>query len=283
VREIRGKTFAEAYGCALNEIMNKPDFVTSPRGMKIREITDAVIHIDDCWSNSFENEVRSIPMKYLKGELLWYFSGRNDLEFIEKYSKFWKKIANEDGTCNSAYGKLIFNEKNEHGLTEWTWAYRSLVDDKDTRQAIIRFNKPKVSYPGVKDFVCTLNAVFNIRDNKLNLSTIMRSNDAVLGTCFDIPFFLYLMQVMRKQLLPSYRDLELGSYTHHAVSLHIYERDFDLVNKMLEKPFIPVELPRIDMPPVYTDGSPFLDISGMTEGKAPISRDKFFEWLWNNN
>jgi len=40
----------------------------------------------------------------------------------------------------------------------------------------------------------------NIRDNKLNFSVSMRSNDAILGTPTDVAFFCLLQQQMLKLL-----------------------------------------------------------------------------------
>jgi thymidylate synthase len=237
MRVIEGDTYAELYRNVIDEVLNKPDYVCSPRDMKVSEITNAIMVLKDPTSNLFKNEVRSIPYRYLAGELLWYFSGRKDVKFISEYSTFWEKIANEDGTNNSAYGNLLFKEKNYHMITEWQWALHCLVQDKDTRQAILRFNKPNHSYKGVKDFVCTLNGVFNIRDDKLNFTVIMRSNDIHLGLTYDLPFFTLLQQQMHRQLLPTYPNLQLGEYTHHSISLHAYERNWEQLQSMLEVPF----------------------------------------------
>ena len=46
-------------------------------------------------------------MLYAIGELLWYWSGRNDVEFIDHFSKFWRNISDDGKTANSAYGYII--------------------------------------------------------------------------------------------------------------------------------------------------------------------------------
>ena len=65
----------------------------------------------------------------------------------------------------------------------------------------------------------------------------MRSNDLIKGTTFDIPFFMLLLQNMYLLLKEVYPELELGYYYHNAMSLHIYEPDFDLVEDMLNHDF----------------------------------------------
>ena len=190
-----------------------------------------------------------------------YDSGTNLAEDFGKASKFWLSLSNPDGTINSAYGHLIWKHKS-HGSnfetqlidapgfssldgggtvkiqntvkrTPWEWCVESLKRDRDTRQAILRFNLPEHAWVGNKDFVCTMHSNFLIRDNKLHMSTVMRSNDLTLGLVYDLPFFCSLMDRMVEELKPMYPDLQKGHYTHTVHSLHIYERDEAKVLKML--------------------------------------------------
>lgn len=254
---ITSNNFSVIYKMLLDEIYNNPDFVDiNPRGLKIKEKTNIEIALTNPTSNLYINDVRSPDLKYLYGELLWYFLGRNDLQFISNYSSFWSKISNSDGTINSAYGNLLFREKNNYCLTEWQWAYDSLVKDKDTRQALMRFNKPHHSYINNKDFVCTLSGIFMIRDNKLYFTTTMRSQDMWFGIIYDIPFFTLLQQQMRLHLLDKYPDLELGTYRHYILSAHIYEKDFNNIEQMLQNKFIN------DRVPIISQQYPLITYSG---------------------
>ena len=191
--------------------------------------------------------MRNLPLKYLKKELALYLSGRNDVDGFAAASKFWKNIANENGTVNSAYGNLVFKMTDTpEKASQWDWMIQSLIKDKDSRQAIMHFNRTDHQYQGVKDFPCTLEMVFHIRNDKLNVTTVMRSNDVIKGTTFDIPFFTLLQQmaldVLRRHAYP---ELQMGSYTHIAHSMHLYERDFETVAKMLQNNFISDAMPRI--------------------------------------
>jgi len=244
MRTYSGETFADAYELALNDILYNPQYQSAPRGMKIFEVSDAALVIEDPTFCLYENSRRSSQFKYIAAELVWYFTGRKDANFITPYAKFWDRIANADGTVNSAYGNLIFNEY-VHGLNQYQWALESLIQDKDSRQAIMHFNKPSHQWQGNKDFVCTLNGIFQIRDNKLNFTIDMRSNDLILGTPTDVAFFCLLQIQMLEHLRKHYPELELGTYTHIAHSLHLYERHFDLVGEMLEKSFNPQSFPEM--------------------------------------
>ena len=273
MRTYRGDTFSDVYEKALRDTLENPEYTSSPRGMEIKEICNAALVIDDPYFPLYENEVRSSQFKYIAGETVWYFTGRKDIEFIDKYSSFWKHLDNGDGTVNSAYGNLIFKEPLSDGRNQWQWALDSLIEDRDSRQAILHFNKPSHQWQGNKDFVCTLNGVFQIRDNRLNFTVDMRSNDLILGTATDIAFFCLLQQQMLKHLQVWYPNL------------HIYERHFDLVKRMLDKPFMQMSYPPLKENLITTKGHPtdnmnllednILDDTPIVE----IFNDPLFRWL----
>lgn len=266
MRIYKSVNFADAYKNLLYDLLKHPEYICSPRGIKIHEIMNASIVISNPLSGLYSNERRSSQLKYIAAELLYYFNGRNDLKFIEKYAKFWGSIANEDGTVNSAYGNLIFSKTNEHGFNQYNWAYNCLKKDKDSRQAIMHFNMPEHQYESNKDFVCTLNGIFHIRENKLNFTVFMRSNDAILGLPTDVAFFTILQQQMCKHLKETfYPDLTIGTYTHQASSMHLYDRNFELVSGMLKQNFTQSQNPIIKRDLINVYGNPSPEISNMME------------------
>jgi hypothetical protein len=260
-------TPSEAYLAVLKDVYENPMYICAPRGLKIHEITDVMIEIKHPDSSPLvtnDIERNKTIASYTQKEKEVYESGSTDVKDFEKISKFWGKLANPDGTVNSAYGYLIKgladhgNPMYENTLihngkvyylapdvgdqvseiqagmrTPWLWCKESLIADKDTRQAIMRFNRPSHFYKGVKDFPCTAHGNWLIRDGKLNFTIVMRSNDAVKGTAFDWPYFMGLMDEMLEELKPTYPDLQKGRFTHIAHSFHIYENTFETVKKMI--------------------------------------------------
>ena len=277
---IEARTFAELYGVCITELMEFPEYETSPRGMKINEIINAQLVIEDPTSNLFKNHVRDIPFKYLANELILYFSGSKSAAKFTEASPFWGTIANNDGTVNSAYGNLIFTEKDARWetrpISQFDWAYNSLVKDKDSRQAIMHYNRPLHMDDMTKDFPCTISNQFFIRNDMLFLTTYMRSNDLFLGLTYDIPFFTVLQQVMLLKLKESYPSLSIGTYTHFDGSLHAYERDFETLNKMNEYTFVACGTPEVKTDPIFSWG-----ILGMYEGAKYDGNDQFFKWIQN--
>ena len=252
----------DAYLGTLADVYDNPQFICSPRGQECREILDYKFVITEHIAETIitkDPERNKVIASYTEKECELY----NSAEDFGQASKFWLKLANPDGTVNSAYGHLIKHKKshgnpiyelhNEIGKlrdsmavstllahksvetmrTPWEWCVDALRSDKDTRQAILRFSLPEHFYKGNKDMTCTLEGNFHIRNDKLYFSVHMRSNDLMLGLVYDLPWFISLMDDMVEELSDVYPNLTKGSYTHKVDSMHIYERDKEKVFKMM--------------------------------------------------
>ena len=164
----------------------------------------------------------SIP--YMLGELAWYFLGRDDVAFISHFSSMWARISDDGVTSNSAYGDIIFCR---YGYNQVEQVIKILTDDPDSRRAVINFNAPNPCRSTTKDDPCTIALEFAIRDGALVCTCMMRSNDIYLGTPYDIAFFTTLQRYIADRLGVTY-----GTYTHFAVSLHVYDRNWDQVRSV---------------------------------------------------
>ena len=264
------ESFAAAYkGCATT-LLDFPEYVTTPRGQKINEIIDASIVICDPTMNLFVNDVRSVPLKYLKDELKLYFSGTNSVEEFGNASKFWRQLSTDNKTVNSAYGYLLFKKLNAHGKTQWQWMIDSLKADSDSRQALMYLGGTDYQYDGVKDFVCTTSYHMFIRDNMLYMIVNRRSQDIFFGMTFDVPWELILMQCAVNELKKYYPNLGLGRYHLHCGSLHLYERNIESISKMLTGKILSASTPAIEESPILN--------TKLTNSEY-IKADPFLTWL----
>lgn len=238
--------FSELYQLGMEELLERCMYSTSPRGQKINENINSIFVLTDPTSNLFScPDDRSVTHQtgYLKRELTLYLAATNSAELFTKASAFWDKIKNSDNTINSAYGNLIFNPSLSDGRSQWEWAKDSLIKDMDSRQAIVRFNNTIHQTSDVKDFPCTLVGIFHIRNNALQLTINMRSNDIRKGFQYDLPFFTLMQYLMYLELKPYYPDLTLGSYVHIANSFHLYESDFEYAKTIVNTQVIPKSMP----------------------------------------
>jgi thymidylate synthase len=170
--------------------------------------------------------VRNISISYLCGELLWYFTRDNSMSFIDKFSKMWGRISDDGVTSNSAYGKIVFEK---YGFDQVETVIELLSKNKHSKRALINFNVPNKNKMTTKDEICTIVLQFYIRDGRLNCTAVMRSNDIWRGLPYDIVFFTILQRYIADRLGMAY-----GSYTHFAVSLHVYERDIENLTQVIK-------------------------------------------------
>lgn len=226
-------SFTECYLDLARQVYESPDFVCSPRGMKIKEKLGVKFTIADPLDRLPYVPHRNFSVRYVIGELLWYLSGEDSTDWISYYSSFWKKISDDGKTANSAYGARIFKPHVRiagEQLVQWDYIKEELKRDPDSRRAVIHIRSPWDSTHAKLDVPCTLTLQFFIRDEKLHMVVNMRSSDLILGIAYDIPAFTIFQELMAMEL-----GVGLGSYTHISNSLHIYERHFEMVEKMLQE------------------------------------------------
>lgn len=186
-------------------------------GDVVGEILNAAFEIEDPTRSIVTSPIRKMPMRYAVGELAWYLSGSNRVRDIAQFAPKWREISDDGITNNSAYGHRILHQ---FCFDQWEYVKQMLIDHPDSRQAIIHIKDP--SNKPTKDVPCTVYLQFLLRDNKLHLSVHMRSNDIWMGVPYDMFSFCFLQMKMAMEL-----GVGIGSYTHYAGSLHLYQRDFN--------------------------------------------------------
>lgn len=197
-------------------VLAKMDLNEGSRDGGIRgEVINAVTEIKDPTRNILKSKIRNLPMRYAIGEMLWYMSGNRELKEIQKYTSGWDRMSDDGVTVNSNYGWCI---SRKYGFDQWEWVKEELVKNPNSRRAVIHIKEP--SDKESKDINCTVCLQFFIRNDKLYLTTYMRSNDIWMGFPYDVFQFTNMQILMSMEL-----EYDIGTYTHIAGSLHLYERD----------------------------------------------------------
>lgn len=208
------------------EKLLRADFLESSSG-KMLDIVGATFIAD-------EESIFGEPNRdYIRKEIDWYSSqSRNVYDIEGTVPKIWQMVASRTGEINSNYGWCVFSEEN--GL-QYKNTLRKLKKDKHSRQAIMIFNRPSMhtdwNFDGRSDFMCCQNVQALIRNDKLDIVVNFRSNDARFGYLNDYAYMKHLRDLLFDELVLQYKDLQIGDIIWNAGSLHVYERDFDLVSK----------------------------------------------------
>ena len=188
-------------------------------GSVVDEIINAVTVIKDPTRCIMKNKIRKMPMRYAVGELLWYLSGNNRLSAIQKFTKAWDRMSDDGEHVNSNYGYCLMHK---FGFNQIEQALIQLRDNPNSRQVVLHIKEARdlINNP-TKDLNCTVCLQLFVREGKLYMTTYMRSNDLWMGFPYDVFQFTCLQTLLAMEL-----DVELGTYTHVAGSLHLYERDY---------------------------------------------------------
>lgn len=243
------ESFTQAYYALVADTYAGYEYETAPRGMKIRENLFTSFAITNPRDRLLYIPERKFSLQYVMAEILWYLSGNNKTDWISNYSSFWSQISDDGVTANSAYGARIFVPHRYHnnvmlgnkfadgvprsevppaGWSQWQYIKDELTKDPDSRRAVIHIRQPQDSYLAQKDVPCTLNLQFFVRDKKLHMIVQMRSNDLILGTALDVPAFTFMQELMALEL-----GVDVGVYYHTSNSMHVYERHYDMCEKIL--------------------------------------------------
>jgi thymidylate synthase len=262
--------FTEAYVGIIKDVYEDPEFVSSPRGMNVKEILGYQFKILNPRNRIPYVPGRDLSVHYMVAELLWYLSGNDSTDWISNYSTFWSKISDDGKTANSAYGSRIFKHHHYQGVQEGTWTQWEYVKselklDPDSRRAVIHIRMPQDSKHAKLDVPCTLSLQFFLRNDKVHMVVSMRSSDVILGLAYDVPAFTIFQELLAVQLSQELgRPIGLGTYTHLSASLHVYERHFKMVEKILEEDKKQDYRNVLEMPPM--PGEPPLDLLSSVEG-----------------
>ncbi len=235
MKTIKGPDFNDLFYNACYELYNNPQFETESRDLKIRELLNVSLVLKNPRHRIVTFPQRSLSLKYLAGELAFYFSASNKLKFIAYYSKVWEERSDNHKTVNSCYGRKLLGDKNRHNLTQFEYSMTQLMLDRDTRKAVMIIYDKHSANLNTNDNPCTMYLQFFIRKNKLILITNMRSNDLWSRLSYNLPFFTILQELMliRLQQEEKFNSLELGPYVHNTGSLYLYEKDFIKVKNLL--------------------------------------------------
>lgn len=214
---IEGEGFSNVYKKMCLYLLENGE-KSSPRNMNTQEVEGAIIKVRNPRSRILNNKLRKVSIPFAIGEWLWHMEGRDDLEMIQYYAPSYDKYSDDGKKLNGAYGPRI-----KRSLLK---IVDVLKKDPDSRRAVVPIYGKEDAGLDSKDIPCTIGFQFLIRNNKLDMIVNMRSNDIFLGFPYDTFNFTMWQEYVACKL-----NLEIGTYTHIANSLHFYEKDREKIIK----------------------------------------------------
>jgi thymidylate synthase len=213
-----GNNIGEAYRKTLMYIRNYGQ-VSSPRGMRTKELIAQQVTILDMQDNILTLKKRDLNFRFMVAEWLWIEAGANDVNFISRYNKNISQFSDDGVIFNGAYGPRL--------APQWKYILESL-SKPDSRQAVATIWTP--SPQASKDIPCTVAFQFLSREGRLHMIATMRSSDAWLGLPYDIFNFSMIGNGIAGEM-----GLKPGSLTMQLGSLHLYEQHWDIAGEVIDE------------------------------------------------
>lgn len=202
--EIMGQTMQN------KQISNNEDF-------KTREIQGFSFSIID---TTDKDEMPNVTLEWCKAEFL------ERIDLPANPGQAWK------------LRKEVWEEFLVGGLFEYTYSQRmywqlkpviaELKKNPETRQAIIQIHDRNIDQHcmGRERVPCSMFYHFMFRNEKLDIIYNMRSSDFATHFCNDIHLAIQMQEYIAKKI-----NVTPGKFIMQVSSLHIYKKDFDLLQR----------------------------------------------------
>lgn len=204
---------------------NRESSMTNIVGSKTIEIIGANFIADD------DVIFGEVNFDYVKREEEWYNSMSLSVhDFPGGAPSVWRAIACEDGFINSNYGWCIKSPENE---SQFDKVISELRKNPESRRAIIIYTRPSMwndyNHKGRSDFMCTNAVQYLIRDGACHSIVQMRSNDALIGYKNDRAWQQHVLCEISQNV-----GYPPGKIHWQVGNLHVYERDFYLIDHFVK-------------------------------------------------
>lgn len=186
-----------------------------------KEVVGAQFVVKDARDRLIVSNIRKVNFPFAVAEWLGLMTGEAELPFFQQFVSGYDKYSTDGKVVDGAYGPRL------HPMGRFddqlTGVISELRRDPMSRRAVMSIYSGGADLYGAggKNTPCTLTLQFLVRQGHVHLLANMRSSDVVWGVTYDVFMFTMLQEYVATQL-----DLPLGSYYHHAGSLHLYERDW---------------------------------------------------------
>ena len=197
---VEGKTLPEAYHKSLVKLYEEGSIVPCPDYNTNMLETSLTFYVEDAIAEPFISKL--FPGGHR--ELQQY-----TMEIVDGILDF--KIG--DGNC----WEYTYHQRFAYQLP---WIYSELKKNPYTRRAVMNIRDFEVDTSNEHP-ACLQSIQFFVRNDKLHMKIMMRSNDAVQAAFMNAVGFIALQRKVAADL-----GYAPGSYTHTANSFHAYERSF---------------------------------------------------------
>jgi thymidylate synthase len=175
--------------------------------------------------------LRKVPVKAPIAEQSWFILGsRKPEDFLRDYTKIWDAFTNPNDVVTVAYG---YRWRKHFGRDQLQMLIDLLKSEPGSRHGVVVMWDPSqdgLSLTKKKNVPCPYTFTANIIGGRLHLHLMIRSNDIILGTPFDVAGFAFLQCVLAQKI-----GVRTGIYSHSISNAHIYDSHFEAAKELMKR------------------------------------------------
>lgn len=227
INVFEGETANDIWKSAV-ECLHGSGQLTKSRIGDTKEILHSVFSISDPRQKWITSRFPPMNPAFALAELVWIVSGESEASVLNHWNPSLPKYCGNSENYHGAYGHRL---RKHFGIDQLERAYYSLVNNPDSRQVVLQLWDSKIDFPDElgrpvsDDIPCNICSILKIRNNRLDWTQVLRSNDIFLGVPYNFVQFTSLQEI-----LAGWLNLKVGAYTQLSDSLHLYLKDDKKMN-----------------------------------------------------
>nr|WP_124039797.1 thymidylate synthase [Neoactinobaculum massilliense] len=191
-----------------------------------------------------------VPMKSVKGELLWFLSGDTNIGWLKEHGiSIWDEWADADGNLGPVYGYQWRSWPTPNGehIDQIAKVVEQLKETPDSRRILVSaWNVAELDKMALMP--CHVLFQFYVADGKLSCQLYQRSADMFLGVPFNIASYALLTHMVAQQA-----GLEPGEFIWTGGDCHIYLNHIEQVKTQLSREVFPFPTLKLHRAPSIFD------------------------------
>ncbi|PKI11184.1 thymidylate synthase [Shewanella sp. 11B5] len=234
MRIYQGESCNKLYCSALKDCLSIDSPTMSRVGM-VYDLGPVAFELAPNKLNLITLNHRAINPFFAIAEAAWVVKGLNSLDTLNYYLKKYDDFSDDGTILNGAYGYRL---RYHFGYDQIQFAIDELQKSPESRRCVLNMYSPDdLTNTSSKDIPCNTSIMLKVRDSKLDMTIINRSNDIHRG----IPYNFFVFQTLHCFIAREI-GIDVGYQRHFTDSLHMYERDIPAIRAVLESQLEPFDI-----------------------------------------
>ena len=176
--------------------------------------------------------LRKINWRAAIDEMDWiYLKQTNDVSQLN--SKIWNQWKSDRGLIEKAYGYQIAKPTMGHS-SQFHYVLHELKNNPSSRRIMMNMFDSKDQYIKAHESLieCAYATHFSVKDNKLDMTLIQRSGDAMVAALigsWNMVQYSFLQHLIAKEV-----GLEVGVFRHFIQDLHLYNHHEEEAKRLIQ-------------------------------------------------